>query len=99
MDTEIKELAHEIGTVLQSAAQFGVSYYRPIAKRILSGQITSPNEIEHILDHMLDYCFDDEMLFLYKRICRHLIHKQPELVYNAVMNYKFVWDSDGDDGE
>jgi hypothetical protein len=65
----------------------------------LSGQLTSPNEIEHILDHMLDYCYDAEMLSLYKRICRRLIHKQPELVYNAVMNYKYVRDCDGGDGE
>jgi hypothetical protein len=93
MDAEAKALADEIGTVFQSAAQFGISYYRPIAQKILSGQITSPNEIEHILDHMLDYCFDDEMLSLYKRLCRHLMCKHPELVYTAVMNYKYVWDS------
>jgi hypothetical protein len=99
MDIETKALAHEIGTAFQSAAQMGLSCYRPIANQILSGQITSPREIEHILDHMLDYCYDDEMLTLYRHICRHLIHRQPELVYNAVMNYKDAWDSDGGGGE
>jgi hypothetical protein len=94
MDEEIKTLAHEIGTMFQSAAQSGISHYRPIVHQILQGQITDPNEIEHILDYMLDYCFDDEMLSIYKSVCRHLFHKYPELVYNAVMNYKEVWDSD-----
>ncbi|MDR2615681.1 MAG: hypothetical protein LBC28_03780 [Oscillospiraceae bacterium] len=95
MDIETKTLAREIGTAFQSAAQTGLSYYRPIVNQILSGQIMSPREIEHILDHMLDYCYDDEMLSLYKRICRRLMDKHPELVYNAVMNYRDVWDSDG----
>ena len=99
MDVETKALAREISTAFQLAARSGVSCCRPIANQILSGQITSPNEIEHILDHMLDYCYDAEMLSLYKRICRCLIHKHPELVYNAVMNYKDVWDSGGGDGE
>ena len=52
----------------------------------------------NILDHMLDYCYDAEMLVLYKCICRYLKDKQPELVYNAVMNYRDIWDSDGGDG-
>ncbi|MDR1690189.1 MAG: hypothetical protein LBS21_16525 [Clostridiales bacterium] len=99
MDEETKALAHEIGTMLQSAAQTGISYYRPIANKILSGQITSPHEIEHILDHMLDYCFDAEMLNIYKRICRRLMGKHPNLVYNAVMNYRDVWDNVEGDGE
>jgi hypothetical protein len=43
---------------------------------------------------MLDYWFDDEMLSIYKSICRHLFYKHPELVYNAVMSYKEVWDSE-----
>ncbi len=99
MDEEIKALAHEIGMMFQSAAQSGISYYRPIANQILSGQITDPNEIEHILDYMLDYCYDTEMLSMYKSVCRFLYYKHPELVYNAVMNYRNVWDSDEDTGE
>jgi hypothetical protein len=99
LDIKIKAVAHEIGTAFQSAAQSGLSCYRPIANQILSGQLTSLNEIERILDNMLDYCYDAEILSLYKRVCRYLIHKQPELVYNAVMNYKDMWDCDGGDGE
>jgi hypothetical protein len=99
MDEDTKALAHEIGEALQSVAQSGIAHYRPIANQILRGQITNPNEIEHILDFMLDYCFDNEMLSIYKSICRHLFYIYPELVYNAVMNYRDVWDSDEDDGE
>jgi hypothetical protein len=61
---------------------------------MFEGFAPSPKSIEHILDYMLDYCFDAEMLSIYKSVCRHLFYKHPELVYNAVMNYKEVWDSD-----
>ena len=99
MNVEIKKLANEIGAMFQSAAQLGISRYRPIANHILSEKLTDPNEIEYILDSMLDYCYDSEMLLMYKSICRRLIKKYPELVYNAIMNYKNVWNSEEGDSE
>ncbi len=97
--TDTKTIAKEIGAALQSAAQTGFSFYRPIANQILSDRISSPREIEYILDHMLDYCYDVEMLLMYKQICRYLIHKHPDLAYNAVMNYKDVWDDNRGDSD
>jgi hypothetical protein len=96
---DIKTLAHDIGALLQESAQQGLAHYRPIASRIISGDISDPKEIELTLDYMLDYCYDDKVLALYKRVCRSLYCKHPEIVYAAVMNYKEVWDSDADGGD
>jgi len=95
--TELKALAYEIGTLLQSSAQQGLLYYRPIAARIISGEMSDPREIERTLDFMLDFCYEDKMLQLFKRVCRSLLAKYPALVYNAVMNYKEVWDNNEDE--
>ncbi len=89
---EIKALAHEIGTFMQASAQKALEHYRPIAEQIIKGEKTDLNEIELFLDYMLDFCYDNEVLELYKRICRCLYSKHPELVYTAVMNYRDVWD-------
>jgi hypothetical protein len=67
--------------------------------QIINGEISDPKEIELTLDYMLDYCYDDKVLALYRRVCRSLYDQYPEIVYNAVMNYKDVWDSSDDGGE
>jgi hypothetical protein len=99
MMDENKTLAHDIGTLLQSSARQGLLHYRPIVAKIINGEMDDPKEIELTLDYMLDYCYYDEVLTLYKSVCRSLYDKHPALVYNAVMNYKEVWDSDEHGGD
>jgi len=91
---DIKTLANGIGTAFQSMARRGLAIYTPIVNDILNEKISAPAEIERYLESMLDFCYDDEVLLLYKKVCRFLYPKYPQLVNSAVMNYKEMWDSD-----
>ena len=69
----------------------------PIAEDIIAGQITGESNIERHLDSMLDYCHDDTMLVLYKRVLRSLLYKYPEMVHFYVHAYREMWDCEETD--
>jgi hypothetical protein len=54
----------------------------------------SHDRIEHLLDRMLDYCFDDEVLVEYKRILRYYYPIDPESVAFYVGHYRKMYDSE-----
>jgi len=41
---------------------------------------------------MLDFCFDDEMLVCYKKLCRYYIDIDPEATASYVRAYREMWD-------
>ena len=66
----------------------------PIAENIIKGVITSEKEIDRHLTSMLDFCYDDRVLLLYKRVLRSLHKKHPELVYDYCRFYQDMWSGD-----
>ena len=54
--------------------------YRKITEDIISGKITDIGRIERFLDTLMDFFFDHRFVYLYKRICRHLLPKYPQVI-------------------
>jgi hypothetical protein len=48
--------------------------------------------IEHCLDGMLGFCFDDEMLLLYKKLCRYYFDIDQEAMVFYINSYREMWD-------
>ncbi len=46
---------------------------------------------------MLDFCFDDEIPALYKRLCRHYFEIDPEATAFYVNAYREMWDEQTND--
>jgi hypothetical protein len=51
--------------------------------------------IEHLLDHMLGFCYDPDMLAAYKRLCRHYFAINPLATADYVHAYREMWDMAG----
>ena len=79
---------------MQDMAVDALYRFTPIAEDIISGKITGENNIGYQLDYMLDYCWDDTVLLLYKRILRNLYNKYPALVASYAYAYRDMWDND-----
>lgn len=47
--------------------------------------------IEHLLDHMLGFCHDPDMLLAYKRLCRHYFAINPQATAGYVHAYREMW--------
>ena len=75
MDREIMRMAEQI----KALSNVAVLQYTNIVNDILDGNTTDVQEIAYIMDGMLDFCQFNEMLLLFKRLCRGLYLKHPEL--------------------
>jgi hypothetical protein len=67
----------------------------PLADRveaILKAQDHDSRRIERCLDGMLDFCFDDEVLVLYKKLCRYYLTIDPEAAVSYVQIYREMWE-------
>ena len=67
--------------------------YKPIAYDLCS-RIAPMDEVEYILDRMLDFCGCDEVLALFKKICKHYYEIYPEMIAYEINSYREFWDSE-----
>jgi hypothetical protein len=44
---------------------------------------------------LLDFCFDEQMLTLYRKLCRHLFSFDPKTALDYVEAYRERWDDEG----
>ena len=61
---------------------------------VVREQSQSRKRIEHLLDGMLDFCFDDEMLALYRKLCRYYFSIAPEATVSYIYAYRDLWDNE-----
>jgi len=96
---EMEKGIDALGEQMQDMAVQAVYRFTPIAEDIIAGRITGESNIGYQLDFMLDYCWDDTVFLLYKKILRNLYHEYPELVASYVQIYREMWDNDGSTDE
>jgi len=51
------------------------------------------NHIQRTLDYLLDFCFDEKMLTLYRRLCRYYWDINPHATANYIDYYREMYDS------
>lgn len=89
------DLVKRIGELVKGAqklARVAVQQYSAEVEAILKAQSRDSRRIERCLDGMLDFCFDDEVLVLYKKLCRHYFDIDPEATVSYVHIYQEMWD-------
>ncbi len=77
-------------------SQQAVQQYQPIVARYIAENCTDSNQIAYTLDFMLDFCFDEQMLSLYRKLCRHLFSFDPTTAIYYVEAYRERWDETGE---
>lgn len=66
--------------------------YSVEVEAIIRGRSQHAKRIEWWLSYMLDFCFDDKMLLLYKKLCRYYYDINPEATVSYVYAYREMWD-------
>ena len=92
-------LTPEIRELVQGLSDLGgraAAAYAPIVDEIVRTRSTDVRHIEHTLDWMLGFCFDSEMLLLYKKLCRHYFAIDPTATAFYIRAYREMWDSEED---
>ncbi len=63
---------------------------------LIKSKTTNNNEIELLLDYMLDFCGDSQMLLLYKKLCRYYWEINPQATAIYINYYREMWDNTTD---
>lgn len=85
------ELVRSITSGYQNIMKMAIREYTPLVKDICQRK-ASPNEVGHLLDYMFDFVGNNEMLLLYKQVCRCYFDKYPEMIAWHIMEYRKVYD-------
>ena len=68
--------------------------YKGFAEDVLCNRITNIDMIEHRLDSMVAYCFDDRILSLYKKVLQKLYSNHPDTVETYVELYYSMFEEE-----
>ena len=85
----IRKLAASLQALQRQAAQ----QYQPVVDDILRTRSRDTQHIEHTLDRLLDFCGDESVLQMYKKLCRHYWDIDPAATADYVNAYREYWDS------
>ena len=93
----VDNLVQSIGAIAQSmqglARQAEIQYSIEV-EDIIESKDRDPNRIQHLLDYILGFCFDDRMLVLYKKLCRYYFFIDPEGTVFYINSYREMWDEE-----
>ena len=90
MMDEIKAIAVQ----LQQLQKQAYIVYEPLVTNLIAQQVKDNSQIEHLLDGILDFCGDSQMLLLYKKLCRYYWDINPQATADYINFYKEMWDSE-----
>lgn len=91
MDNLVQRIGELAGDAQRLARQAEQQYAAEV-EAILKVQSRDLQRIERCLDGILDFCFDDGMLSLYKKLCRYYFAIDPEATASYVQAYREMWD-------
>ncbi len=79
----------------QKLALQALDAYEPLVTATIKNNNINQHEIEHLLDGMLDFCYDDAILVLYRKLCRYYFDINPAATVDYIDLYRERWDEDG----
>jgi len=78
----------------QELQQQAFLVYTPNVESIINDKVTDDNTIQRLLDGMLDFCGHNNMLLLYKKLCRYYWEINPEATAIYINFYREMWDNE-----
>jgi len=91
---DIIKSVDELYKLQQQAVNANMPYFESEVNSIVGNKIKDENRICHLLDALLDLAFDDELLVLFKKLCRHYYFINKEAAFDYVNAYREMWDAD-----
>ena len=85
----IRTLAEET----QRLAALALKQYTPVVDDIIGSKSKEVRYIEHTLDGLLDFCFYEPMVQLFRRLCRYYYKIDPDATADYINTYRDMWES------
>ena len=81
-----------ICTKLETISKIAIVQYTLITNDIIDNRITNDNHIQRTLDGLLNLCFDEEILKIYRKLCKYYFNINPQATIDYVNYYKEMYD-------
>lgn len=94
------KITNDIETIvnnINSLTKDNLKIFIPMVEDIISRNSKDVKEIETLLDILLDSCFNDEVLVLYKKLCRYYFYIDSEASKDYVRYYFEIYEEDNID--
>jgi hypothetical protein len=88
------ELAERINSLNQETVHQTLTVFKPEVDDIICNKITDKQRIETALDRLLDVAFDEDILSLYKKLCRYYFLVDQEATISYIQSYREMWDEE-----
>ncbi len=89
INVEIYKIAHHINILHEKACR----EYLGLVENLCDNPDASENEVGLMLDYLLEFCGNDKVLDLFKRVCRTFYKKYPECIVRYIMWYREEYDT------
>jgi hypothetical protein len=87
----IKELI-PLAAQIQALHQQAYISYVPQVEYLISHGVKDDITIQRLLDELLDFCGDENVLLLYKKLCRYYWDINPQATADYINIYRETWD-------
>jgi hypothetical protein len=94
MDKELHDLAKSLVNLQKEAVKQTLNYWKPEAEKIIISESKDIDRIEHTLDALCEVAFDDEVLKVFKSLCRYYYSIDPLATAEHVNIYREMWDNE-----
>jgi hypothetical protein len=71
-----------------------IDIYSKTVQDIIVSKSEDKKLIEHIFDGMLGFCYDEDMLKLFKKLCRYYYDIDPHATADYINIYREMWDNE-----
>ena len=91
MDKKLHELAKNIVDLQKQAVKLTLEYWKPEAEIIIIFESKDIDRIEHTLDALCEVAFDEEVLNVFKKLCRYYYSIDPLATAEHINFYREMW--------
>ena len=71
-----------------------LTVYKPKVDLLINSNSSEKNAIEHTLDALFELAFDNEVLLLFKKLCRYYYTIDPVATAQQIQFYREMWDNE-----
>lgn len=82
----------QIADQIRTMAKRAVTEYKLDFDDIIKSEFRDINRIEHMLDGMLDFCFDKNMIEVFRKLCGYYYDIDQSNALAHVYAYRDMWD-------
>jgi len=91
---ELQELGNKIVAIQNEAVLQTLLIWKPKAENIINTKSKDINDIEHTLDALCEVAFNDEVLIVFKKLCRYYYTIDEQATAEQIQFYREMWDNE-----